>query len=240
MERLQEGDRLSVYKELPAAEYIGGGKERRQHSQQGEVVPEQLGKGLVVPARAAARQIVHQKGGEQPVPIGEVQSRGEEVEHVVQVLGAEQGDPQRDGDQKDRGPPPGQPPEQGDQQHELGQSHHKVEGGGQVPPDGVPDEIGEGEPKIAVAHEIHIVDRHRQQIGQEDGFDPLPIVAPQAQGAGGQGELHSAEEEEAGHRHEGEALQADHQTVLPAAVVQYGNRLAGAVAPQDHEAKEQI
>ena len=36
------------------------------------------------------------------------------------------------------------------------------------------------------------------------------------------------------------ALQADHQTVLPAAVVQYGNRLAGAVAPQDHEAKEQI
>ena len=73
----------------------------------------------------------------------------------------------------------GQPPEQGDQQHELGQGDDKVEGGGQVAPDRIPRQLPQREGEIAAAHEVDIVDGHCQQIGQEDGLHPLGPVPPQ-------------------------------------------------------------
>ena len=74
-------------------------------------------------------------------------------------------------------------------------------------------------------------------------FHRLAQYRPSGGGGGAgavQGELHTAEKEEPGDRDKGEALKGDHQAVLPAAVVQHSDGVPGAVAPQDHEAEEQV
>ena len=55
-----------------------------------------------------------------------------------------------------------------------------------------------------------------------------------------QSELQTAEEEEAGDRDKGQPLHAQHQSKLPAVVVQHGDRLAQTVDEHHQDAEEQV
>ena len=56
----------------------------------------------------------------------------------------------------------------------------------------------------------------------------------------GEGELQTAEEEEAVHRHKAEPLEQIDKEKLPAAMIQVGDGVGGAVAPQHHGAEGHV
>ena len=168
VDELTKGDIALKYKELPRTQCICPGKEQGTEIQQRPVAPQEDQKAVVVLSRTAPGQIVHQKSGEQAVPIGEGEAGGDEGQDAVQVLIAEQRNSKGDGEQDDRRPPPGQPPEEARQQDELGQRDDEVEGTCQVAPDDIARQISQGKGKITVADKVEVVNYDRQQVGEKN------------------------------------------------------------------------
>lgn len=241
VDQLQVGGAPATGEGQQADPPVGAGEEGKQGGDQSPVVRQQVQEVLVPDPDAAAGQVIKQVAGKDPVGVGEGGRGHKELEDGIEVHAADPGKAQGEGEQQHRRPAPGQPLEQGGQQDELEQGDEEIEGGGQAAGDQIAGEVPQREGEPAQLNEGQVVDRRRQQVGQQDV--PGPALPVGGQGLGpcpGQSQLHAAEQKEAGDGHEGQPLGDQDQGVLPAQLVQNGHRVGGGVDKHHQQAEQHV